>query len=92
MSESSGRFLITSLMALGLPALAQAQAGHELPDGAGKELVQAACVACHETDLIVASNGYTNERWRHLMSKMIDLPESLVSDIAQYLATSFPAP
>jgi virginiamycin B lyase len=90
MFESLSRLLIITLIALGLPALAQAQTGSELPDGPGKELVQAACVACHETDLIVASNGYTNERWRHLMSKMIDLPESLASNIAQYLATSFP--
>ena len=90
MFESSGRLVIATLIAVGLPALAQAQPSHELPDGAGKELVQAACVACHETDLIVASNGYTNERWRHLMSKMIDLPEPLASSIAHYLATSFP--
>ena len=61
MFESLGRLLITTLIALGLPALAQAQTGDELPDGPGKELVQAACVACHETDLIVASNGYTND-------------------------------
>jgi len=62
----------------------------ELPDGAGKELVQAACVACHLTDLISTSNGYTNEQWRHLMSKMIDLPDPLAAQIATYLTNSFP--
>ncbi len=90
MLKSLRRPLIVMLLALGLPALAQAQAGRELPDGPAKELVEAACVACHETNLIVNSNGYTNERWRYLMSKMIDLPEPLASNIAQYLSTSFP--
>ena len=53
MLKSLRRPLIVMLLALGLPALAQAQAGRELPDGPAKELVEAACVACHESNLIV---------------------------------------
>ena len=79
-----------TLLAFGLPTLSQAQGMTELPDGQGKELVEAACVACHELELIASSAGYTNEQWRHLMSKMIDLPEPLAAQIAHYLTNSFP--
>ena len=81
--------LIAALTTLGLPALAQAQ-GMELPDGEGKELVQASCVACHQTNLITASAGFTHEQWDHLISKMIDLPDPLRSGVTQYLAANFP--
>jgi virginiamycin B lyase len=79
-----------TLLAFGLPTLSQAQGMAELPDGQGKELVEAACVACHELELISGSAGYTNEQWRHLMSKMIDLPDPLGAQIAHYLTNSFP--
>lgn len=90
MSTSSCRFFFVTLFALGLPTLTQAQGVPELPDGHGKELVQAACVACHLTDLISNSTGYTNEQWRNVMSKMIDLPDPLAGEIAQYLSNNFP--
>jgi len=90
MFQSSRRLRIASLFFIGVPAFTQAQAVPELPDGSGKELVQRVCVSCHETDLITGSSGYTHERWLHLMSKMVDLPESMAWDIAQYLAISFP--
>ena len=88
MLKSLHRSMILSLVALGLPVAAQAQM--ELAEGDGQALVEAACVACHVTDLIPQSVGRTNEQWRHLMSKMIDLPEPLASQIAHYLATSYP--
>ena len=69
-----------------LPLYAQ----DELPEGPGRDLVEAACVACHETNLILTSAGYTHERWRHLITKMIDLEEPLAGDITQYLAANFP--
>jgi len=89
MFQLQPRSLVTLVFATALPAYAQGQL-HELPDGPGKELVAAACVACHETDVIYSSAGYTHERWSHLISGMIDLPEPLRSNILQYLATSFP--
>ena len=70
-------------------ALAQ-QPLSDLPEGEGRQLVEAACVACHETDIIYSSAGYTYEQWRRLTSGMIDLPEPLASGIHNYLATSFP--
>ena len=83
------RLLIATLLTVSIPALAKAQ-GMELPDGEGKELVQASCVRCHETTLIAGSTGYTHEQWGNLISKMIDLPDPLASGITQYLGTNFP--
>jgi virginiamycin B lyase len=79
----------TALLSFGPGALAQRQAP-QLPDRPGKELVEAACLTCHEANLITGSAGYTNEQWEHLFSKMIDLPGPDASRIAQYLATNFP--
>ena len=62
----------------------------ELPSGAGKEQVEAACVACHQLNLIVGSTGYSQERWRYLVGQMITLGEPLAGTITQYLATHFP--
>ena len=81
--------LVALVMPVGLPAYAQ-QPLSALPEDSGKELVEAACVACHETDIIFSSTGYTHDRWRHLIGTMIDLPEPLVSDVTQYLAATFP--
>ena len=81
-------FRVICILSAFLPFLAHGQM--ELPDGEGKELVQAACVACHETNLINASPGFTHEQWRHLIGKMIDLPDPLAADVTQYLAANFP--
>jgi virginiamycin B lyase len=72
-------------------AQAQSQVS-ELPDGAGKELVEAVCTACHETNQITRSSGYTREGWQELTGTMIDLsgsPEDQ-AEITQYLARHFP--
>ncbi len=89
MFQLSPRLLIGLLFFFGLPGYAQSPLGG-LPDGSGKELVEAACVACHETDVIYSSTGYTHDQWRRLTSRMIDLPDPLASDITQYLASTFP--
>ncbi len=72
MFQLSPRFLVAILFSFSLPAYAQGQMDG-LPDGQGKELVEAACVACHETDIIWSSTGYTHEQWSRLASRMIDL-------------------
>jgi virginiamycin B lyase len=62
----------------------------ELPAAEGKEQVEAACVACHQTNLIVGATGYTQDDWRKLTRQMIALPEPLAGTITSYLATHFP--
>ncbi len=89
MFQLSPRLLVGILFSVSLPAYAQSPLD-SLPDGPGKELVEAACVACHETDVIWSSTGYTHDQWSDLTSRMIDLPDPLASNITQYLAASFP--
>lgn len=86
---SPHRLIVAAVMSAGPSTFAQ-EPLTALPDGAGKELVEAACVACHDTDIIYSSTGYTHERWRFVVDTMIDLPEPLVSDLTQYLAATFP--
>jgi virginiamycin B lyase len=72
-------------------ALAQSQAAG-LPDGAGKQLVERACTACHRSDQITRSSGYTQEGWKALISAMIDLSGSPADEdtVTRYLATHYP--
>src|SRR5262249_33459076 len=74
-----------------LAAHAQNQ-GPGLPEGEGKQLVETVCTACHLTNMITGSSGYTQAGWKELTSTMVDL--SHVPDqwdtITKYLATNFP--
>jgi virginiamycin B lyase len=85
---------LAAIVVAGPAALATAQPPGmpqvELPAGTGKAEVEAACVACHQTNLIVASTGYSQEGWRYLTGQMIALSEPLAGTITQYLATHFP--
>jgi virginiamycin B lyase len=63
-----------------------------LPEGEGKQLVQGVCVACHDTNQITRSSGYTREGWRELIQTMINLPGGPAeATLSNYLATHFPA-
>jgi virginiamycin B lyase len=75
-----------------VPGIAEAQSvALALPDGAGKELVEATCTACHQTDQITRSSGYTEDGWRELTGTMVDLSGSPEQDeIVAYLAAHFP--
>lgn len=79
--------------AAGLCALLAASAAHaELPEGEGKALVDGVCTACHRTNVIERSLGYTEDDWRALTETMVDLsgaPE-MRDTIMRYLATHVP--
>src|SRR5256714_1992927 len=60
-----------------------------LPDGTGKEIVQAVCARCHGLGLVV-NNGYTHQEWRQVFGTMVDLPNDQTELVATYLATHFP--
>lgn len=71
---------------------AQPRQSAPLPEGEGKELVEATCTACHPTDQITRSSGYTREGWRALILTMVDMsamPE--LETLSAYLARHFPA-
>jgi virginiamycin B lyase len=75
------------------PVLAAAQGKPSgLPEGPGKDRVEAICLACHQSREILNSSGYTREGWRELIGTMIDLNGSpeIRDGITQYLATHFP--
>jgi virginiamycin B lyase len=93
MSKSSTASLIVATVFTLVPLAAQAQTqGSDLPQGAGKELVDGLCVTCHQTNMITRSSGYTRDGWKELVGTMMDLsrtPEEQAK-ITEYLATNFP--
>src|SRR5437870_9496933 len=45
-----------------------------LPDGTGKDIVQAQCTKCHALGLIANSGGFTRQGWEELIGTMVALP------------------
>ncbi|MDH3230809.1 MAG: cytochrome C [Alphaproteobacteria bacterium] len=84
----AGAFLCAPF-ALVAPALGQ---GSSLPDGEGRDLVEAVCTSCHGANQIARSSGYTEAGWTELTGTMIDLSGSPEGQgrIVQYLAAHFP--
>jgi virginiamycin B lyase len=78
-----------AIVIAGMPLGALAQ---DLPEGKGKELVASTCTACHQSNLITRSSGYSRDDWKALTSTMINLsgsPEQQ-GEILDYLASHFP--
>lgn len=67
-------------------------AGPGLPDGEGRELVEAVCTGCHKVNLIQRSSGYSRAHWDELTAAMIDLSGDADAQdrILDYLAAAFP--
>ena len=63
-----------------------------LPDGDGKELIEAICYSCHTVFNIVGSAGYdSSEQWQNIFGTMVNLPARQAGTIGDYLAEHFPA-
>ena len=73
------------------PAHAQ-QGGQQrtLPEGPGRDIVQASCGSCHGLNNIFGAAGYDEAGWRHVIGSMIALPEAQEAQVVSYLARSFP--
>lgn len=81
--------LLTGAAILALCAALPARA--ELPDGEGREMVEATCGACHNTRFIENSLGYSEDGWRELIATMIDLEGTeALDEIVSYLGTHYP--
>ena len=93
MQHLSRLLVATALINLSVAAFAQGPRFQQppLPDGPGKELVEAACVVCHQTNLIIRSAGYTQQGWRTLIDTMIQFPDASADTMTAYLSTHFPA-
>jgi virginiamycin B lyase len=62
----------------------------QLPEGPGRELIQANCASCHGVNQITGSAGYNKEAWAALTSTMIALPKEQADVVNGYLATNYP--
>jgi virginiamycin B lyase len=93
MAAPGGRLLLLcAFLAFTHPTSAQAQRRGrpvELPDGAGKAVVEGVCSACHGLDRVVG-DGYTREGWMRVFGTMVDLPAEQAALVADYLAKNFP--
>jgi virginiamycin B lyase len=89
------RLLTPAFLILSLPFVALAQGGRgappELPDGEGKQLVQALCVSCHTLNNITQGWGYDQKGWEELISSMINLPPEARAPITRYLGQHYSA-
>jgi hypothetical protein len=71
--------------------------GIDLPEGAGKGLLLAACTRCHDLKGLPAYKGYWDTtRWRAMIESMVKnsapLDEQQVAVLAEYLAQHFGKP
>jgi len=67
--------------------------GPSLPEGPGKELVEAVCTACHTLERVVAKRG-TKAEWQDKVLEMLqedpDVTQKEREQIVDYLAKAFP--
>jgi virginiamycin B lyase len=96
MRKTLGIFLITAAV-LGCAVFAFSQGRGQgrgqaitLPDGPGKDILQATCMKCHAVNLIVNSGGYTRQDWVALFNTMVTVPADQRDALADYLAKNFP--
>src|SRR5262245_17562785 len=62
----------------------------QLPEGAGREQVQATCARCHGLNLVANSWGYTKDGWQDRIGTMVKLPAAELETISAYLAAHYP--
>ena len=86
------RVLQIAAIALVAPAAIDAQRGGQvqLPEGAGKEIVQARCGSCHGLNQITGSAGYGQQDWKYVIDSMVTLRADEMAAATKYLAAHFP--
>jgi virginiamycin B lyase len=87
-------FLCSGLLLSAAPAQSQGRGQGRgqaltLPDGSGKETVQAQCTKCHALNLIANSGGYTRQGWKELIGTMVVLSADQNAEVTEYLAKNF---
>jgi competence protein ComEA len=84
--------LLVLAAALSMAALPSNAEG--LPDGPGKDLVEAVCSECHSTERIAAQQ-FTKPQWADKVLEMLqeapNVKQSERDTIVEYLARNFPA-
>jgi virginiamycin B lyase len=84
--------LAVAAFSIVVPGVAEAQRGGQvtLPEGPGKDIVQASCTSCHALNQITGAAGYNQDGWKHVIASMISLPEDRLGTASAYLAKHFP--
>ena len=60
----------------------------ELPDGAGKQILNRACVSCHNLTEVTKFRGfYTRPQWRDIVQTMVDYGAAVNDKDAEVLTT-----
>ena len=55
------------------PSTTAAASSDQLPDGAGRQILMSACVACHGLREVTKFRGvYTRQQWRDIVLTMVD--------------------
>ena len=88
--KSVGLILLTGLVAI---ATAGQPPSPALPEGPGKDLVEAVCTACHTLERVVAKRA-TKAEWQDKVLEMLqedpDITQQERDRIVEYLAKNFP--
>ena len=81
------------LFALLFSVSASAHSQTNLPEGAGRDIVQNKCAACHELGRVLRS-GYSAQDWStvvHMMNNVgAQVPDEQLPILVKYLAENFP--
>ena len=81
------------LVPVSLAVAAAGQTPPSLPEGPGKELVEAVCTACHTLERVVAKRA-TKAEWQDKVLEMLqedpDITQQERDQIVNYLAKNFP--
>lgn len=78
------------LISLFLAAVPIAPAEAQASPGSGGEAVAAQCGACHGTDMITRSSGYTRAQWDALIGTMVELSPGDEAAVLDHLAVHYP--
>ena len=81
------------LVTASLACLTSAANAQSLPNGAAKDVVQSACSACHQLN-VVTNAGHTPDEWNRIVGEMVikgaAVSAAQVPVLTQYLASNFP--
>jgi hypothetical protein len=81
-----GTMVLAWAAGLGASA-AQGKPDDELPDGAGRKILQASCTSCHDLDEVTKFKGYyTRTQWKDVVQTMVDYGAKLQPGEADVLA------
>jgi len=81
-----------SWLVIGCLCFVSAALGQKLPEGKGKETIEAACDGCHGLDQIIG-RAWSAEKWREVLKKMVDkgavLSDEEFKTVVDYLVANF---